>query len=89
MSVASARALAATLGGKAPGHLITSEHWNQLVSVLLEYGIAPPGPAMADGAVPIRIVGRRQAGARRGRHGTKRKHHPLRWSASERARGST
>ena len=43
MSVASARALAATLGGKAPGHLITSEHWNQLVSVLLEYGIALDG----------------------------------------------
>ena len=28
---------------------------------LLEYGIAPPGPLLADGAVPIRIVGRRQA----------------------------
>lgn len=28
---------------------------------LLEYGIAPPGPVLADGAVPIRIVGRRAA----------------------------
>ena len=28
---------------------------------LLDYGIAPPGPALADGAVPIRIVGRRAA----------------------------
>ena len=28
---------------------------------LLEYGIAPPGPVLADRAVPIRIVGRRQA----------------------------
>ena len=28
---------------------------------LLEYGIAPPGPVLADGAVAIRIVGRRQA----------------------------
>ena len=28
---------------------------------LLDYGIAPPGPVPADGAVPIRIVGRRQA----------------------------
>ena len=28
---------------------------------LREYGIAPPGPAEADGAVPIRIVGRRIA----------------------------
>ncbi|KAF0165072.1 MAG: ring-1 2-phenylacetyl-CoA epoxidase subunit PaaD [Rhodocyclaceae bacterium] len=28
---------------------------------LLDYGIAPPGPVLADGAVPIRIVGRRQA----------------------------
>jgi ring-1,2-phenylacetyl-CoA epoxidase subunit PaaD len=28
---------------------------------LLEYGIAPPGPVLADGAVSIRIVGRRQA----------------------------
>ena len=28
---------------------------------LREYGIAPPGPADADGAVPIRIVGRRLA----------------------------
>jgi ring-1,2-phenylacetyl-CoA epoxidase subunit PaaD len=27
---------------------------------LLEYGIAPPGPVLADGAIPIRIVGRRQ-----------------------------
>lgn len=27
---------------------------------LLEYGIAPPGPVLADGAVAIRIVGRRQ-----------------------------
>lgn len=27
---------------------------------LLDYGIAPPGPVPADGAVPIRIVGRRQ-----------------------------
>lgn len=27
---------------------------------LLEYGIAPPGPLLADGVVPIRIVGRRQ-----------------------------
>jgi len=26
---------------------------------LREYGIAPPGPAMPDGGVPIRIVGRR------------------------------
>ena len=26
---------------------------------LRDYGIAPPGPAAADGAVPIRIVGRR------------------------------
>lgn len=43
MSVASARALAATLGGKAPGHLITSDNWNQLVSVLLEYGSALDG----------------------------------------------
>lgn len=43
MSVASARALAATLGGKAPGHLITSDNWNALVSVLLEYGLALDG----------------------------------------------
>ena len=28
---------------------------------LRDYGIAPPGPADADGAVPIRIVGRRIA----------------------------
>ena len=28
---------------------------------LLDYGIAPPGPVPADGAVTIRIVGRRQA----------------------------
>ena len=28
---------------------------------LLEYGIAPPGPVAADGAVAIRIVGRRAA----------------------------
>ena len=28
---------------------------------LLNYGIAPPGPALADGAIPVRIVGRRQA----------------------------
>ena len=28
---------------------------------LLDYGIAPPGPVPADGAVPIRIVGRRAA----------------------------
>lgn len=28
---------------------------------LLEYGIAPPSPVAADGAVPIRILGRRQA----------------------------
>jgi ring-1,2-phenylacetyl-CoA epoxidase subunit PaaD len=26
---------------------------------LLAYGIAPPGPVAADGAVPVRIVGRR------------------------------
>jgi hypothetical protein len=43
MSVASARALAATLGGKAPGHLITSDNWNALVSVLLDYGSALDG----------------------------------------------
>lgn len=28
---------------------------------LLEYGIAPPGPVLADGTAPIRFVGRRQA----------------------------
>jgi len=28
---------------------------------LLDYGIAPPGPVLADGAVPIRIVGRQAA----------------------------
>lgn len=28
---------------------------------LNDYGIAPPGPVMADGAVPIRFVGRRAA----------------------------
>jgi ring-1,2-phenylacetyl-CoA epoxidase subunit PaaD len=28
---------------------------------LLDYGIAPPGPVAAEGAVPIRIVGRRAA----------------------------
>jgi ring-1,2-phenylacetyl-CoA epoxidase subunit PaaD len=28
---------------------------------LRDYGIAPPGPVVADGAVPIRLVGRRAA----------------------------
>jgi len=31
---------------------------------LLEYGIAPPGPVLAGGVVPIRFVQRRQAGER-------------------------
>lgn len=57
MSVASARALAATLGGKAPGHLITSDNWNALVSVLLEYGGAldglPERVAALEGAVTV------------------------------------
>ncbi len=38
MSIASARALAATLAPKQPGHLITASDWNSLISVLLEYG---------------------------------------------------
>lgn len=38
MTLAEAQALAATLGGKVPGHLIKAEDWNQLVSVLIAYG---------------------------------------------------
>lgn len=43
MTVASARALAATLDEKAPGHLITAADWNNLVAVLIEYGAALDG----------------------------------------------
>lgn len=56
MSVASARALAATLGGKAPGHLITSDNWNALVSVLLEYGIALDGLPERVGALEAALA---------------------------------
>lgn len=38
MTLQDARDLAATLGGKAPGHLIRAEDWNALVSVLDAYG---------------------------------------------------
>lgn len=40
MTLTEAAALAASLGGKAPGHLIKSDDWNALVSVLTEYGTA-------------------------------------------------
>lgn len=40
MTLTEAAALAASLGGKAPGHLIKSDDWNALVNVLTEYGNA-------------------------------------------------
>lgn len=43
MTLTEAAALAASLGGKAPGHLIKSDDWNALVSVLVDYGNALVG----------------------------------------------
>jgi hypothetical protein len=40
MTLQEAKDLATALGGKAPGHLIKSDDWNKLVSVLEEYGAA-------------------------------------------------
>ena len=45
----------ASVEEKVPPHKRGSgEGW-----VTAEYGIAPPGPAMPDGGVPIRLIGRR------------------------------
>lgn len=38
MTLQEARDLATTLAPKSPGHLITAQDWNALVSVLVEYG---------------------------------------------------
>jgi hypothetical protein len=43
MTLTEAAALAASLGGKAPGHLIKSDDWNALISVLVDYGNALAG----------------------------------------------
>lgn len=43
MTLEQARQLAASLGGKAPGHLIKADDWNKLVSVLDAYGEALSG----------------------------------------------
>jgi hypothetical protein len=49
MTLTEAAALAASLGGKAPGHLIKSDDWNALAGVLVEYGNALIGlPARVD-----------------------------------------
>jgi len=48
MTLEEARTLAGTLGGKAPGHLITAANWNDLVGVLVEYGNALVG-------LPVRV----------------------------------
>lgn len=55
MTLEEARNLAQTLAPKSPGHLITSQDWNALVSVLVEYGNGlidlPPRLAAAEAAI--------------------------------------
>ena len=55
MTFDEARALAATLAPKSPGHLITAADWNALVSVLVDYGGAladlPDRMAAAEAAI--------------------------------------
>ena len=55
MTLDEARALAATLAPKSPGHLITAADWNALVSVLVDYGGAlatlPDRMAAAEAAI--------------------------------------
>lgn len=43
MTLDEARSLAATLGGRTPGHLIKADDWNKLVSVLETYGLTLAG----------------------------------------------
>jgi hypothetical protein len=57
MTVETALALAQTLAPKSPGHLITAADWNDLVSVLVDYGQAlqglPARVAAAEAAVAL------------------------------------
>ena len=57
MTVETALALAQTLAPKSPGHLITAVDWNDLVSVLVDYGQAlqglPARMAAAEAAIAL------------------------------------
>lgn len=55
MSLTSARDLAQTLDGRVPGHLITSQDWNAVASILVEYGNALIGLPDAVDALQLRL----------------------------------